>query len=82
MTAAPPLRPVRMSLPLRHRGFELALHREAAGGPFAFHVSHLGLGLHTSCPGFGTAVAAERAARQFVDDALGAFDAAARSLAA
>lgn len=81
MTSPRPLH-VRMPLPLRHRGFELALRRESEAGAFAFRVSHLGLDLHTSRPGFGTATAAERAARQFVDDALGAFGHAAQALAA
>jgi hypothetical protein len=81
MTAPCPL-DVQMPLPLRHRGFELALRRESQEGPFSFRVSHFGFDLHTSRPGFGTATAAERAARQFVDDALGAFGHAAQTLAA
>jgi hypothetical protein len=81
MTPAPLLRDAHPPR-LRHRGFELALRREGAGGPFAFHVSHLGLRLHSSRPGFGTAPAAERAARRFVDDALGAYGAAVRPAAA
>lgn len=68
--------------PLRHRGFELAVRREGEGAPLSFRVSHRGLALHTSRPDFQTAVSAERAARQFVDDALGAFRAASSSLAA
>lgn len=84
MPSALPLRDVRMPAPspLRHRGFELMVRREAGGSPLSFRVSHRGLPLHTSRPDFRTAVSAERAARQFVDDALGAFDAASSTLAA
>lgn len=81
MTTTRPLHSTLMPR-LRHRGFELALRREGGGGAFAFHVSHVGLRLYSSPPGFGTATAAERAARRFVDDALGAYGQAARSFAA
>lgn len=65
---------------LFHRGFELRLR--ASDGTFAFEIGHHDLTLHASTPDFGTPHAAERAARLFVDDALGAYDAATRALAA
>ena len=63
-----------------HRGFQLRLRAEA--GTFAFEVRDHELSLHTSAPDFRSAHAAERAARRFVDDALGAFTAATKALAA
>ena len=66
----PTLRPV-TSVPLSHRGFHL---RPVPGGAgFAVVIEHAGLALHTE-GGHRSAFAAERAARQFVDDALGVFD--------
>jgi hypothetical protein len=65
---------------LAHRGFQLRLRAEA--GTFAFEVRDRDLTLHTSAPDFRTPHAAERAARRFVDDALGAFAAASKVLAA
>lgn len=65
---------------LFHRGFELRLR--AAEDRFAFEVGHHDLTLHASDAAFGTPHAAERAARLFVDDALGAFDTASAALAA
>ena len=64
-----------------HRGFDLRLC-PGGSGQFAFEVGHLGLTLHASEAAFRTPVSAERAARRFVDDALGSYDHAARSLAA
>ena len=69
MTTAP-LRSAR-----RHRGFDLTLC-VGEGGQFAFTVAHLGLPLHASDARFASPAAARRAASRFVDDALGAFDAA------
>ena len=58
---------------LRHRGFEFAVRPGPGGAPFAFAISHRGLQLHASTPEFRSAVSADRAARRFVDDALGVF---------
>lgn len=60
--------------PLVHRGFELRLR--SADESFGFEIGHHALTLHASAPSFRTPFAAERAARRFVDDALGAFDSA------
>ena len=69
----PTLRPVTSDrAPLSHRGFHLRPHPAGAG--FAVVIEHLGLALHTES-GHRSAFSAERAARQFVDDALGVFDA-------
>ena len=70
MTPLPSPMPTRT--PLRHRGFDFAV-RPGPGGTFAFAVSHRGLPLHASGAEFRSAVSADRAARQFVDDALGVF---------
>ncbi len=64
-----------------HRGFDLRLCI-GDGGRFAFAVDHFGLTLHASEASFSTPHSAERAARRFVDDALGAYDYAARALTA
>ncbi|PAP76584.1 hypothetical protein [Rubrivirga marina] len=63
-----------------HRGFQLRLRAEA--GTFAFEIRDRDLTLHTSAPDFRSPHAAERAARRFVDDALGAFAAASNAYAA
>lgn len=63
-----------------HRGFELDIQGSAAG--FAFAITHAGLTLHASAPSYRTATSADRAARQFVDDALGAFSYSTQALAA
>ena len=55
-----------------HRGFDLDVQSRGTG--FAFTVTHDGLALHVSDPAHRTALSAERAARQFVDDALGVFE--------
>ena len=67
-----------------HRGFVYALHRSAddEAMAFAFSIAHRGLRLHTSSPDFRSPAAADRAARLFVDDALGAYDHASHALAA
>lgn len=68
-----------------HRGFVYALHRVETEGDearFAFSIAHRGLRLHTSPADFRSPSAADRAARQFVDDALGAFEHASHALAA
>lgn len=69
-----------------HRGFTLAV-RPSAGEPggalrFVFEVEHDGMPLHATEPLYRTAVAAERAARLFVDDALTAFEYATQALVA
>lgn len=58
--------------PLVHRGFELWLR--AGDEAFGFEIGHHALTLHASAVDFRTPFAAERAARRFVDDALGVFD--------
>ncbi|HEX8386112.1 MAG TPA: hypothetical protein VF576_08010 [Rubricoccaceae bacterium] len=65
-----------------HRGFSLEIRRSPSGSGFSFAIAQDGLPLHTSRPDFGTAGSADRAARQFVDDALGASDYATQALAA
>ena len=79
-----PMSPSTSPLASAHRGFIYALHRsEPEDTPcFAFSISHRGLRLHTSPAEFRTPGAADRAARQFVDDALGAYRYASRALAA
>ena len=69
------------SLPaFHHRGFELDVQGGDAG--FGFAITHEGLALHASSATHPTALSAERAARQFVDDALAPFSQATQSLAA
>ncbi len=71
--------------PLSHRGFNLNICRSMGldgDGVFAYTVAHHDLALHRSRADFRSAGAADRAARRFIDDALGAFDHAATSLAA
>ena len=63
-----------------HRGFELRLR--TAADTFAFEIGHHDLTLHASPAAYRTPHAAERAARRFVDDALGAFEVASSRLAA
>ena len=84
----PPVRPA-PSVPTRqafcHRGFSLAIRPSAAGAAragFSFTIAQGGHPLHTSRADFGTAGSADRAARRFVDDALGAFDLATQALEA
>lgn len=76
----PTFRSVTTDRALSHRGFQLHL-RARAGAGFAVAIEHAGLTLHTEA-GHRSAFGAERAARQFVDDALGVFDVAASDLAA
>ena len=57
--------------PLHHRGFRLQPYRAETG--YSVAIEHLGLTLHTES-GHRSAFAAERAARQFVDDALCVFE--------
>ena len=75
MPSAPRPAPMPIRPMLRHRGFELAVLDGGRGGAsqFGFAISHRGLQLHASTPEFRSAVSADRAARRFVDDALGVF---------
>jgi hypothetical protein len=71
--------------PLSHRGFSLTIRRAAGmdgDGVFAYTVVHQGLPLHRSRADYRSATAADRAARRFIDDALGAFEAATSRIAA
>ncbi|GAB5537323.1 MAG: hypothetical protein Rubg2KO_35720 [Rubricoccaceae bacterium] len=80
-----PTSPTPAPLTSAHRGFIYALHRmetDADELRFAFSIAHRGLRLHTSSADFRSPSAADRAARQFVNDALGAYDHATHALAA
>ena len=79
MNASPPVPSDRA--PYRHRGFDIRLC-VGDGGAFSFDVAHVGLTLHASDAAFRSPVSAERAARRFVDDALGAYAHASGALAA
>ena len=83
ITPVPAVLPV-PSVPTRqafyHRGFSLEIRRAPSG--YAFSVRQGEHALHTSRAAFGTPGSADRAARQFVDDALGAFDFATQALEA
>lgn len=67
-------------LAFHHRGFALDIQRSNAG--FAFAISHDGLTLHASEHDYRTATSADRAARQFIDDALDVFTHSTQSVAA
>ncbi|MCH7975012.1 MAG: hypothetical protein IIC18_00460 [Bacteroidetes bacterium] len=69
------------AMTLRHRGFDLTIatmHGRFGAQSYGYTVLHLGHVLHESRGDFGTASAADKMARQLIDDALGMFD---RSLA-
>ena len=70
-----------MSAPLTvfHRGFSLQIR--FSKDAFGYVIEHAGLPLHTSAD-FRSAGAADRAARRFIADALGAYDYAAAEMAA
>jgi hypothetical protein len=60
-----------------HRGFAIALrHVPGRFGPasFGYAIRHDGLVLHETAGAYGSPSSAVRAARCFVDDALGAFE--------
>jgi hypothetical protein len=84
MAASTPVPALALAVPpltAYHRGFALALIEQAGrpgAGSYGFEIRHHGLPLHTSSATFGSAASAERAARRFIDDALGAFDHAYR----
>lgn len=70
------LRLVPANLVFQHRGFHLRVDRASGRfGPqsFRYTINHLGATLHQSAPDFGSAESADRAARRFIDDALGSF---------
>ena len=67
-------------LAFRHRGFALDIQNSVAG--FVFAISHDGLELHASTTSYRTATSADRAARQFIDDALDVFSHSTQALAA
>ncbi|NNF59673.1 MAG: hypothetical protein HKN04_15665 [Rhodothermaceae bacterium] len=70
------LRPVPINLVFQHRGFQFRVARaEGRFGPqsFRYMINHLGATLHQSAADFGSAESADRAARRFIDDALGSF---------
>ena len=86
---SPPISPVPAVLPappvptrqvFYHRGVSIEICRTA--GRYAFVIAQDGHALHTCRPDFATPQSAERAARQFVDDALGAFEVATQALEA
>ena len=83
-SAAPSVRRTFVSasrLQLRHRGFDLEVTRSQDGSDsYAFSIRHDGLTLHASPSEFRTPQSAERAARVFIDDALGGFEYATRAL--
>ena len=76
----PPSVPTRQAF--YHRGFSLEIRRAPSGAGFSFAIAQEGFPLHTSRADYGTALSADRAARQFIDDALGAFDYATQALEA
>ncbi len=78
MPAVTPAPPVPTRQTFHHRGFALEIRRAGAG--FAFAVLQDGFPLHASRSDFRTAGSADRAARQFVDDALFSFDFATQAL--
>ena len=76
-SASRALRPVPVNLVFQHRGFHLRVDRAAGRfGPqsFSFTIDHLDAPLHQSAADFGSAESADRAARQFIDEALGSFE--------
>lgn len=66
---------------LRHRGFDLTIGTmfgRFGAQSYGYTVLHRGHVLHESRGDFGSASAADKMARQLIDDALGVYD---RSLA-
>lgn len=62
---------------LRHRGFDITIQMKQGrygANSYGYTVLHLGHILHDSGGDFGTASAADKAARQLIDDAVGMFD--------
>ena len=74
-----PSTPMSAPLTLSHRGFALQIRFE--GEAYGYAIEHAGLPLHAAAD-FRSAGAADRAARRFIDDALGAFAHAEAELAA
>lgn len=65
---------------LYHRGFALEIRRVRTG--YAFAIAQDEFPLHSSRPDYATPQSADRAARRFVDDALGAYDYATQAVEA
>lgn len=78
MTPAPSTMP--SPLTVFHCGFAVQICHSATA--FGFVVEHAGLALHRSAADYATAGAADRAARRFIDDALGSFSVATEAMAA
>jgi hypothetical protein len=80
MTASPFVPASGIAIPpltVYHCGFAVALVQQAGrygARSFAFEIRHQGLLLHASPGAYASASSAERAARVFVDDAVGAFE--------
>lgn len=75
----PPSRPMPAPLTVFHRGF--ALQIRYAEDAFGYVIEHAGLPLHHSAD-FQSAGAADRAARRFIDDALGSYEHATEAMTA
>lgn len=62
-------------LTLHHKGFDILIRQASRTGerPYGYTIRHQGLDLHRIDGTFGAAASADRAARQFIDDALGAY---------
>ena len=80
MPSALPAPPVPTRHTFHHRGFSLEIRRAPAG--YAFELRQGADTLHTSRADFATPISADRAARQFVDDALFSFEFATQALEA
>lgn len=62
---------------LRHRAFDLTIrtmHGRFGAQSYAYSILHRGHVLHESGGAFGSASAADKAARQLIDDGLRMFD--------
>lgn len=84
--SAPAVRRSIVSAPrptLYHQGFALRIDQAQDGSDgYAFAIQHRALTLYASPADFRTPQSAERAARVFVDDALGSYDVATSALEA
>jgi len=71
------------AMTLRHRGFDLTIrtmHGRFGAQSYGYTALHRGHVLHESGGEFGTASAADKAARQLIDDALRMFDSSLATL--